>query len=335
MSKTKQRTEQHLIDAEGERLLDEVLPDHWVLRKYRPDYGLDFTLELFDEPDKKTGNCETLGEHFFIQLKSTKTAEIAPLTVYGRGNVEKAPEKLNKNDIAAEIDTVRIVIEASELATIERMGLGLPVLLVVADITSKVCYFVCLNDYIDKILIPRHDNYLSAEHRTIHLPVANNLADQTVGAAALHWYGKRSKLQAAFQRFHFQNVELSYTSDEEEFFDMARYFARRIVHYDFWDNTPMCELIGYYGTAVRRFLESGSPGLMKIDEDAITKASNNNAQHKEAIMANLRQQEIAQLWQFLSILPRNYEDIWREWFLPTSLGLASSYPPNQAHKMPI
>lgn len=34
---TKKRSEQHLIDQDGERLLRSKLPRHWVLREYRPD----------------------------------------------------------------------------------------------------------------------------------------------------------------------------------------------------------------------------------------------------------------------------------------------------------
>jgi hypothetical protein len=36
--------------------------------------------------------------------------------------------------------------------------------------------------------------------------------------------------------------------------------------------------------------------------------------------------DIFQLWHGLSILPLNYEDVWREWFLPTALGHLSSSP---------
>lgn len=34
------------------------------------------------------------------------------------------------------------------------MGVGVPVLLVIADVSTSKCYFVGLNDYIDKMLIP-------------------------------------------------------------------------------------------------------------------------------------------------------------------------------------
>lgn len=54
MSDAKKRSEQHLIDADGERLLGSRLPRHWVLRPYRPDYGLDFTVEVFRNPSDGT-----------------------------------------------------------------------------------------------------------------------------------------------------------------------------------------------------------------------------------------------------------------------------------------
>jgi hypothetical protein len=72
MGESKQRSEQHLIDADGERLLRRLLPRHWVLREYRPDYGLDFALEIFRQPNgsvARHATYETLGEHIFIQLK--------------------------------------------------------------------------------------------------------------------------------------------------------------------------------------------------------------------------------------------------------------------------
>lgn len=47
MAKSKQRSQQHLIDEQGQQLLKSSLPLHWVLREYRPDYGLDYALEIF------------------------------------------------------------------------------------------------------------------------------------------------------------------------------------------------------------------------------------------------------------------------------------------------
>jgi hypothetical protein len=209
MSSTKRRNDQHLIDQDGQHLLREKLPKPWVLREYRPDYGLDFAVEVFktiESPEGMRPTHETLGEHFFIQLKSIEDAEVRPLTIYGRGNVEKAPEQLNRGDEVATINTYRFALETSELMTVERMGIGVPVLLVIADLKRRQCCFVCLNDYIDKILIPRHADYRDAQYRTVHVPVTNEIGSE-VGMVALRWYAKRAKLLAAFQRFVYQYSE--------------------------------------------------------------------------------------------------------------------------------
>jgi hypothetical protein len=203
------------------------------------------------------------------------------------------------------------------------MGVGVPVLLVVADLSCEKCSFVCLNDYIDKILVPRHKDYKSKASRTIHVPIANDIALE-LGQTAIRWYGKRAKLYAAFQRFAFQAAELGDELSSPNTAQMAEYFATRIASYDFWNNTEMWGLIGYYGDALRRFLISGTPGIVKIDLEAVRHYANGNKERESEVLAELRNQEVLQLWRFLSVLPRNYEDVCRVWFLPTALGFTCS-----------
>src|SRR3954462_2589462 len=114
MAESKKRSEQHLIDADGIALLKSQLPRHWVIREYRPDYGIDFSVEIFGEKAIEANSYETLGEHIFIQLKSTKTCVIKPMKVYGRGNVEKGPEQRSEDGTYEEIDTVRIPLDDAE-----------------------------------------------------------------------------------------------------------------------------------------------------------------------------------------------------------------------------
>src|SRR5512137_2210645 len=107
--RSKQMTEQHIIDAEAQALLRSRLPRHWVLREYRPDYGLDFSLEVFQESkgqNEKYLTYETLGEHIFIQLKSVASSTALPLKIYGRYNVEKEREVLDKNDLVCTMNTI-------------------------------------------------------------------------------------------------------------------------------------------------------------------------------------------------------------------------------------
>jgi hypothetical protein len=320
MTSTKKRSDQHLIDQDGQHLLRVKLPKPWVMREYRPDYGLDFAVEVFKtiEPQEgKRQTHETLGEHFFVQLKSTEDAKVRPFKIYGRGNVEKAPEHLDHNDEIATIDAYRFSLDTSELMTVERMGIGVPVLLVIADLKAQRCCFVCLNDYVDKILIPRHEDYSSSGHRTVLVPVSNEIGSE-VGMVALRWYAKRAKLLAAFQRFVYQYSELQWAA-ESNWEELARYFGRRIAQYDFWGDTEMCEPIRYNGKGLERFLKSSRPHYFFPDDEKLAKLP-------EKEQAHFRQADVFELWRLLSLLPKTYEDVWREWFLPTALGHVASSP---------
>lgn len=327
----KQRSEQHLLDEEGQKLFRAALPKEWVVREYRPDYGLDFSIELFKSSEglRRSGPLfETLGEHIFVQLKSSRALKRSKIKLYGRYNVEKGPEKINKSDYVGEMPVVQFPLETSELITIQRMGAALPVLLVVADLSSGNCHFVCLNDYIDKVLVPRHPDYTDTAQRVIHVPIANRVADPTVGHTAFRWYGKRPKLYAAFQKVVFQHVELNHAQHTPEFLDLARYFARLITSYDFWRETEMWGHIARYGAMVESFLKTGKPGLMVRHNDAIREFIGDRADPDELdrFTKELDESEINELWRCLAVLPRNYEEVCREWFLPTPLGFHTSYP---------
>ena len=315
------RSEQHLIDQEGERLLRSKLPKHWIMREYRPDCGLDFTLEVFKSAGTSTGGSstyETLGEHLFVQLKSVAEPVVKPLAVFGRRNVEKGPERLDRADKVADIDTYRFQLETSELITVERMGIGVPVLLIIADLKAQRCCFVCLNDYIDKILRPRHPDYGSKDSRTIHVPSRNEVGTGP-GLIALRWYAKRPKLLAAFQRFVYQYAELQFAHDSD-WRCLANVFAHKIVKYDFWDDTEMCAAIPYNGAALKRFIKTGQPGYFTKTKPIPTGFD------KAEYRAHMDQVDVFELWRILALLPRTFEDVWREWFLPTALGDLASAP---------
>jgi len=310
----KRRPCQHIIDQEGQQLLREKLPKPWIIREYRPDYGLDFSVEVFKTLESAEGKrpmYETLGEHFFVQLKSIDDPDIKPLDIFRRGNVEKAREKLDRDNKAATIDTYRFSLETTELVTVERMGIAVPVLLVIADLNARRCSFVCLNDYIDKILIPRHDDYRSKEHRTVHVPVANEVGSAR-GQVALRWYAKRAKLLAAFQRFTYQFAELQWSSGGN-WEKIARYFGGRVAEYDFWDDTEMCAPIPYHANCLRRFLAEGRPYYIQPEDELFSAFPGEDEVY-------WKRMDIFEFWRSLALLPQTYEDVWREWFLPSALG---------------
>jgi hypothetical protein len=204
------------------------------------------------------------------------------------------------------------------------MGAALPVLLVVADLETQSCFFVCLNDYIDKVLVPRHGDYTQTAERTIHAPTRNVLASPS-GLTALRWYAKRPKLFAAFQKFVYQEVELKYSSEPE----LAKHFATILLRYDIWDDTEMWPVIAEYGTALRRFLDTGSPddtqlGGFKFSIDRLVRAASEGDEEAQSEIAEfVRRRTVDELWRQLALLPRIYEETCREWYLPTPVGFLS------------
>ena len=309
MTGGKKRTTEHLVDQQGEALFKANLPVHWIVREYRPDYGLDFTIELFKAgkvQEGKSATFETLGEHVFVQLKSTETEAPKTMPIYSRSNVEKSSETLSNAEQVAKIDAYRLRIETSELVTVERMGIAVPVLLVVSDLSVQRCSFICLNDYIDKILVPEREDYRTAHRRSVYVPVRNEIGSYS-GQVALRWYAKRPKLLAAFQRFTYQYSELR-QAQQERFFTLATYFAHRILEYDFWDDTEMCPQISSLATELRQFVDAVSPNPV------------------DASPAYHQMGDVLELWSKLAALPKYYEDVWREWFLPTALGELTSTP---------
>ena len=263
MSGGKQRSEQHLIDQEGEKLLRSKLPRHWLLREYRPDYGLDFTIETF-----KTGNAaegrpttyETLGEHVFVQLKSIAAPQAKPLAVFNRGNVEKAPETLNLTDKVADIDTYRFQLETSELITVERMGIGLPVLLVIADLSTRRCSFVCLNDYIDKVLI-RATTIIGS--RTAALSTFPSATKS--GRSPVSWCcGGTQSGQSCWPPSSGSPTSTPSCSGPRTATGGGWPISSHaeIISYDFWDDMEIWALIAYDAAALRRFIETGQPSLI-------------------------------------------------------------------------
>jgi len=315
MARSKTRPKQHQIDERGQELFRRCLPNHWALREYKPDYGIDYDLEIFrlkNHENNLSANAETLGEHVFIQLKTVTDGVVKGANMYSRSNVEKSEEYLNKEEIISEVSTYRKTVEMEDLITVERMGVGLPLLLVIADLKRETCSFVCVNDYIDKIFMPRFEDYRLTDSRTVHVP-ATNYVNTDYGTDAIRWYGKRSKMFAAFHRFRFQNDSLKMCNDLFTFHCRARYFAKRIINYDFWDDVEMWKIVNECYQNLYKINEF-------YDSKDLNKIINCLVEREELNWRDF----ILMTWRMLASMPNIYEDICREWFLPTPLGDLSS-----------
>ncbi|WP_319584747.1 DUF4365 domain-containing protein [uncultured Pseudodesulfovibrio sp.] len=298
-----------------------LIPESWVIHEYKPDYGIDCVVELFDYIDSTKTVAETLGENIYIQLKSTKGIQFKKKKLYPHKCVEKYKLEIDKSEYV-EIDTLSFSIEVSELLTVQAMGSAVPVLLVLVDIETERAFYVCLNDYIDKIIVPEDPKFRSKSYKTIYIPVHNEIKIDDDYLVPLRFYGKRSKLYAAFTKFHYQKVEIDYLlmgtsqisySDFFKFKEVLAVFIDSAINLDIWHGHEFWGIIHLQYEEllnIKALLEADVP--YKKSGQFVSRCS--------------------ELWRNLSLLPRTYEETVREWFLPKNLSVEISFRGSVTHK---
>ncbi|OAD23605.1 hypothetical protein THIOM_000555 [Candidatus Thiomargarita nelsonii] len=113
----------------------------------------------------------------------------------------------DKDDFV-EIPVAKFQLDMSDILTIQSIGVAIPVLLILVDTNTEKAFFICLNDYIDKVLIPEYPSYASKGSKIIYIPTANEIADEEDALVPLRAYGKRSKMYGAFALFGYQMKEI-------------------------------------------------------------------------------------------------------------------------------
>lgn len=330
----KKRPHAHILDASGERALRALLPTEWVIREYKPDYGLDFAVEVFEETSTGDGEDEvvSLAEHFFIQLKSRSKIEKLDRSVFPRWNVEKQALQIDRS-ASTTISVVTIQLQTSDLELAFSAGAATPILLVVCEPSNGEAYWVCLNDYIEKILTVENPDWRDQGSHSIFLPTWNRLDGTPPSLMPLRLFARRAKLYAAFNRFRYQRHELDYALERAErapwedvraeLLPLLRRFATIVLGYEFWDTTrtwPAVELVYGRVRRVAAHLESINDGL---DLEAIYAEQLKGRDDWPELGTFLLFSEIRTTWDQLANLGNVFEEICREWFLPTYLGSLS------------
>jgi len=323
MARRKQRVLQHLMEDESYEIIKNQIPKHWVIREFnRPDYGIDLVIELFDLIDENI--AETLGEFIYVQVKSIKSLDKKIERIYQVGNVAKGYWKEDKKKYI-DLEVVKYQFDTNSIFTIQSLGGSVPVLLFLVDIETKEIYFICLNDYIDKIILPKNPKYGEQASINITIPTLNKLSNKDIANNALKFYGKRAKLLAAFSKFAFQKNEITYIfgykdypiwtyRDEleknkkyeiEDICSQLLYFIFQIEDLDIWEHEEWS------------VLPEAKKDLIKIK---------NILESDDYIDWERTENNVIVLWHQLSNLGTMYEDLCREWFLPKVIGLMTSYP---------
>lgn len=343
MAYTKRRVRQHVMEDRSVRIVRDLLPEHWVIREYKPDYGIDLSVELFEFLDEEKTVAATLGETLFVQVKSTEVVDAARPRVHGRSNVERGPLREDRSQ-SAQIEVARLRLETSELLTVQAIGSAIPVLLFLVELSTRRIFFVCLNDLVEKVILPEDPAYHLKKTKVIHIPLGNCItAGNPVSVLPIGTYAKRAKLYAAFEKFGYQRNEAEFAwsrfdaadSDEArreaagDLLQLIRHFLAVNLRYDFWTRMPEWAPIGRAHLeliALSEFLSD-----LEADEEigSIREYLLNRPGHwmQEEFLLSLSLEDtrahfhgqIVQIWRQLDNLSRTYEELVREWFLPTHL----------------
>jgi hypothetical protein len=310
MARRKQRVRQHIMEDESYEVIKRYIPNNWVIREFnRPDYGIDLVIELFEKIDEQIS--ETLGEFIFVQVKSVEKLERKIEKIYPVDNVAKSKWKEDKSQYV-EMEVVKYSFDTDSIYSIQSLGASVSVLLFLVDLESKEVYFICLNDYIDRIILPKSPNYGNQQTYTIKIPTLNKLSNLEISNTALHFYGKRAKLLASFSKFFYQRNELEYAligtesnkKKQLNYIELVSYFISQIEKLDIWKSEEWAIL-----------------PQTKIEIETLkNQVTRPDANFEEVV--NLT----SLMWHRLTNLGRIYEDLCREWFLPKFISSLSSYP---------
>lgn len=313
----KQRSINQIKEDISFRVLRDKLPQEWVVHSYGADYGIDCVVELFDFVDEDKTIAETLGENFFVQLKSSDCIEYSTRKAYGRGNVAKGNLTEDKDDFV-EISVAKFQLHMTDILTIQSMGIAIPVLLILVDTNTEKTFFVCLNDYIDKVLIPEDPYYASKRTKTIYIPTSNEIQEEEDALVALRAYGKRSKMYGAFSLFNYQLKEILRMQGKtaaphmvplENAVEMIKTFVDIALSQDIWSGHEFWKPMEWSNNELLTLKDKLSRGVKSED-------------HQEFLIYCSDY-----IWHRLTNLSNMYEELVREWFMPTYLAMLTSYPP--------
>lgn len=318
---SKRRPNAHVIGDQAIEIVKSVLPKEWVIRELKPDYGIDLLIELFDYVNAEKNVCETLGEFIYIQVKGTSNLTKRKVKIYAVHNVAKFEWKENKNEYL-EIEAIIYSLDTSLLDTVRRVGPSVPVLLFVVDTITKEVFSICLNDILDKYIIPKYSNFTDQNKINIHIPADNKIDGSFFSLVPIRMYAKRSKLYSAFALFRYQLRELNraieeyepimmLTSDENmdkynNFLKLIRFFLDQILKLDIWsiDNHLL------------------ALGICKQEIDALVTYIYKTEVFELNQLINLT----LNIWSKLDNLNNIYEEVCREWFLPKFIGQLAGDP---------
>lgn len=252
-----------------------------------------------------------------MQLKSSDCIEYCTRKAYARENVAKGNLTQDKSDFV-EVPVAKFKLDISDILTVQSIGIAIPILLILVDTNTEKAFFICLNDYIDKVLIPEDSCYSNKDSKTIYIPLENEIMDDEYALVPLRVYGKRSKMYGAFSLFNYQFKEIN------------RLQGKTAVSFPISSNEAMEMINSFIVIALRQDIWSGHEfwvpmvwshkELLQLQID-IEKGI--KPEHYECFLSYCSEV----VWHRLTNLSNMYEELVREWFMPTFLATLTSARP--------
>ncbi|MGP8068590.1 MAG: DUF4365 domain-containing protein [Candidatus Bathyarchaeia archaeon] len=132
------RPKEHVMETLGDRTFATQVPAEWIYRKIEMDYGLDREIEIVDEEN-------VTGKKLLVQIKTTESPDIADARVRFRLTTDKL-EYYSRSD--------------------------LPVLLVLVDLRTKICYWLFLHEYVEELKTVK-PSWRQEQTINLEIPAAN------------------------------------------------------------------------------------------------------------------------------------------------------------------
>ena len=358
MARKKQRVIQHEMEEQGRAVVRQLLPSEWVVHDYVPDYGIDIAVEIFggkEDRERQRGGTEAAGEWLLGQIRSTGRSRIRKLNVRS-GRNEKLNEGVSRKTAKIgdplEIEALSCRLETSLLLTVQAMGSGVPVILFLVTLDTGRLYFICVNDVIDKCIVPSDHAFEKKGTKTVYIPIANEVSADDGSLEPLRFLAKRPKLYAAFCRFAYQEREVqrqldvincaASLEDRALAVDGLLHLVKGVKRYDFWETIDRWPAMTHvYGEILRveqllddvrsggraAVWESGGgwarPRGVAMRSQMAEAETEAEAEDVEMMVA-LAGAEVDAAWGQLTSLNGLYEEVCREWFLAREFaGLAS------------
>lgn len=320
MAHKKRRNFRHVMEEDSGALLRSALPREWVIHEYAPDYGIDGTVEIFEPVGDDGESFETLGEHIFFQLKSMNKSNVVSRVAVQRSNPLLGCQPLTSahdagGQSAARFDVITYDMEVDELLTVEAMGASVAVVLFLVPLDQNAVYVISLTDYIDRVLNFEDPEWRSKNSKRMYVPLANRVPTPPA-MALLRQYGKRAKLMHLFNMAAYQHAAISKWFDdrEDEATVLASRFCDRLLALDVWNENSWSLLQHYHEILL------GYRDLFAGDKSALARLGWRDIENPANVTLDMYT-KIRLTWEGLNSLGLTYEDLVREWGLPTYNGM--------------